>query len=160
ADNGRCEWAPVWDVGPWNTTDDYWNSGPDRQSWSDLPQGRPEAQAAYEDDYHDGEDQFGREVRNPAGIDLADASIWEGLGVRQNRWATVTCLWARAGPPAIVRLPVLPVHSGPGEKYPAVGLAAQRAKLTIDCAVTGQLVTGSQGSTDQWLRIGPQQFIP
>jgi len=25
ADNGRCEWAPVWDVGPWNTTDDHWS---------------------------------------------------------------------------------------------------------------------------------------
>ncbi|WP_244295423.1 hypothetical protein [Micromonospora orduensis] len=21
----RCEYAPVWDVGPWNTRDDYWN---------------------------------------------------------------------------------------------------------------------------------------
>jgi hypothetical protein len=27
ADNGRCETAPVWDVGPWNTRDDYWNQG-------------------------------------------------------------------------------------------------------------------------------------
>src|SRR6187551_3095083 len=25
ANNGRCEWAPVWDVGPWNVKDDYWN---------------------------------------------------------------------------------------------------------------------------------------
>jgi hypothetical protein len=24
ATSGRCEWAPVWDVGPWNITDDYW----------------------------------------------------------------------------------------------------------------------------------------
>ncbi|EWM15465.1 hypothetical protein [Kutzneria sp. 744] len=24
AANGRCETAPVWDVGPWNTKDDYW----------------------------------------------------------------------------------------------------------------------------------------
>lgn len=27
AANGRCAWAPVWDVGPWNTRDDYW-AGP------------------------------------------------------------------------------------------------------------------------------------
>jgi hypothetical protein len=24
AASGRCEWVPVWDVGPWNITDDYW----------------------------------------------------------------------------------------------------------------------------------------
>jgi hypothetical protein len=160
AANGRCEWAPVWDVGPWNTTDDYWNPSETRQSWSDLPQGRPEAQAAYADDYHDGADQFGRDVRNPAGIDLADGTFWDGLGLRTNSWVTVTYLWTEAGSPAIVRLPILPVRSGPGEQHPVVGLAAQHATLMVDCTVTGQLVTGSHGGTDQWLRIGPKQFIP
>jgi hypothetical protein len=38
---GRCETAPVWDVGPWNTTDDYWNASSARQSWTNLPQGMP-----------------------------------------------------------------------------------------------------------------------
>ncbi len=160
AANGRCEWAPVWDVGPWNTTDDYWNPSNSRQTWSDLPPGRPQAQAAYEDKYHDGLDQFGRQVGNPAGIDLADGTFWDGLGLRNNSWVTVTYLWVDGGSPAIVRIPILPVRSGPGEKYPAVGLAAQRAELMVECAVTGQLVTGSQGSTDRWLRIGPKQFIP
>jgi hypothetical protein len=160
AANGRCEWAPVWDVGPWNTTDDYWNPADSRQTWPDLPQGRPQAQAAYEDKYHDGQDQFGRQVHNPAGIDLADGTFRDGLGLRDNSWVTVTYLWVDGGSPAIVRLPILPVRSGPGEKYPVVGLAAQRARLMVECAVTGQLVTGSQGSTDRWLRIGPKQFIP
>jgi hypothetical protein len=160
AANGRCEWAPVWDVGPWNTTDDYWNPADSRQTWPDLPQGRPQAQAAYEDKYHDGQDQFGRQVHNPAGIDLADGTFWDGLGLRDNSWVAVTYLWVDGGSPAIVRLPILPVRSGPGEKYPVVGLAAQRARLLVECAVTGQLVTGSQGSTDRWLRIGPKQFIP
>jgi hypothetical protein len=160
AETGRCEWAPVWDVGPWNTTDDYWNPADARQSWPDLPQGRPEAQAAYDDEYHDGLDQFGRDVHNPAGIDLADGTFWDGLGLRNNSWVTVTYLWTGAGFPAIVQLPTLPVRSGPGEKYPAVGLAAQRATLTVDCTVTGQLITGNQGSTNQWLQIGPKQFIP
>jgi hypothetical protein len=159
AGNGRCEWAPVWDVGPWNTTDDYWNPSGDRQSWPDLPQGRPQAQAAYDDGYHDGLDQFGRAVLNPAGIDLADGTFWDGLGLRDNSWVTVTYLWADGAPPAIVRIPILPVHSGPGEQYPAVGVAAQRAKLLVECTIAGQLVTGSQGRTDQWLRIGPKQFI-
>jgi len=159
AGNGRCEWAPVWDVGPWNTTDDYWNPADVRQSWADLPQGRPQAQAAHEDGYHDGLDQFGREVLNPAGIDLADGTFWDGLGLHDNSWVTVTYLWTDDAPPAIVLLPILPVHSGPGEQYPTVGVAAQRAKLPVECAVTSQPVTGTQGRTDQWLRIGPKQFI-
>jgi hypothetical protein len=160
AANGRCEWAPVWDVGPWNTTDDYWNPSNARQSWSDLPQGQPQAQAAYHDGYHDGTDQFGRKVRNPAGIDLADGTFFDGLGLRDNGWVTVSYLWVQAGSPAIVQLPILPVRSGPGKKYPTVGLAAQGAKLMVQCAVQGEPVTGSQGSTDQWLQIGPKQYIP
>ncbi|MGH3821293.1 MAG: hypothetical protein ACRDRA_00370 [Pseudonocardiaceae bacterium] len=160
ADNGRCEWAPVWDVGPWNTSDDYWNPSNVRQSWPDLPRGRPQAQAAYQDGYHEGLDQFGRKVRNPAGIDLADGTFWDGLRLRNNSWVTVTYLWVDGGSPAIVRLPTLPVRRGPGEQHPEVGLAAKRARLVIECAVTGQLVTGSKGGTDQWLRIGPEQFVP
>jgi hypothetical protein len=159
AGNGRCEWAPVWDVGPWNTTDDYWNPSGVRQSWPDLPQGRPQAQAAHDDGYHDGLDQFGREVRNPAGIDLADGTFWDGLGLRDNSWVTVTYLWTDSAPPAIVRIPILPVYSGPGERYPTVGLVAQRARLRVECTAAGQFVTGSQGRTNRWLRIGPKQFI-
>ncbi|MBV8541826.1 MAG: hypothetical protein JO364_15165 [Pseudonocardiales bacterium] len=159
ADNDRCEWAPVWDVGPWNTTDDYWNPAGIRQSWADLPRGRPQAQAAYEDGYHDGLDQFSREVLNPAGIDLADGTFWDGLGLRDNSWVTVTYLWADGAPPAIVRIPILPVRSGPGNQYPAVGLAAQRAELLVECTVAGQLVTDGRNRTDRWLRIGPKQFI-
>ncbi|MGB8961988.1 MAG: hypothetical protein WCC38_08555 [Pseudonocardiaceae bacterium] len=154
AGNGRCEWAPVWDVGPWNTTDDYWNAADDRQSWPDLPQGTPQAQAAHDDGYHDGQDQFGRQVANPAGIDLADGTFWDGLGLHDNSWVTVTYLWTDAGAPAIVQIPVLPVRSGPGEQYPAVGMAAQRAKLLIECTVTG-----SAGPTDRWLRIGLKQYV-
>ncbi len=154
ASSGRCEWAPVWDVGPWNTTDDYWNTSDGRQAWQDLPQGQPEAQAAHDDGYNDGQDQFGRHVVNSAGIDLADGTFWDGLGLRNNSWVTVTYLWTGDGTPAIVTLPILPVYSGPGAQYPAVGLAAQRAKLLVECTVIG-----SAGPADRWLRIGPKQFI-
>ncbi|MDQ4105322.1 MAG: hypothetical protein M3186_17010 [Actinomycetota bacterium] len=159
ADNGRCEWAPVWDVGPWNTTDDYWNSIDTRQSWQDLPQGRPQAQAAHDDGHNGGLDQFGRKVLNPAAIDLADGTFWDGLGLRDNSWVTVTYLWTDGGPLAIVRMPLLHVRSGPGAHHPPVGLAAQRAALRVECAVTGQLVNGNEGSTDRWLRIGPDQYV-
>jgi hypothetical protein len=86
----RCETAPIWDVGPWNTTDDYWNPAGVRESWGDLPQGTPEAQAAYQTGYNGGHDQFGRTVANPAGIDLADGTFWDGLGMTDNDWVDVT----------------------------------------------------------------------
>jgi hypothetical protein len=91
--NGRCVVAPVWDVGPWNTRDDYWNPPSVRENWADLPRGLPEAQAARESRYHGGLDQFGRVVRNPAGIDLADGTFLDDLGMGDNGWVTVTYLW-------------------------------------------------------------------
>ncbi|GIV96891.1 MAG: hypothetical protein KatS3mg057_1548 [Herpetosiphonaceae bacterium] len=94
---GRRVQAPVWDVGPWNTNDDYWNPPWIRQMWNDLPQGIPQAQAAYEDDYNGGMDQFGRMVSNPAGIDLADGTFWLDLGMTHNDWIQVTYLWTSGG---------------------------------------------------------------
>jgi hypothetical protein len=91
--NSRCVVAPVWDVGPWNTRDDYWNPPSVRQNWADLPQGMPEAQAAKQSGYNGGLDQFGRTVRNPAGIDLADGTFRDDLGMDDNGWVTVTYLW-------------------------------------------------------------------
>ncbi|CAM5408406.1 hypothetical protein STENM327S_01978 [Streptomyces tendae] len=43
----RCETAPVWDVGPWNTHDDHWNPSAQREQWKDLPRGLAQAQAAW-----------------------------------------------------------------------------------------------------------------
>jgi hypothetical protein len=62
--------APVKEVGPWNTRDNYWQAGKDRDMWSSLPRCLPEAEAAFYDNYNHGEDQFGREVLNPAGFDM------------------------------------------------------------------------------------------
>jgi len=33
--------APVWDIGPWNTKDDYWNIPGIREMWSDLASASP-----------------------------------------------------------------------------------------------------------------------
>jgi hypothetical protein len=88
----RCETVPVWDVGPWNTKDDYWNPSSVRQMWKDLPQGRPEARAAYRFGYNRGRDQFGRKIANSAGIDLADGTFWDALRMVDNDWVTVTFL--------------------------------------------------------------------
>ncbi|MFI6907732.1 hypothetical protein ACIBKY_41170 [Nonomuraea sp. NPDC050394] len=89
----RCVVAPIWDVGPWNIRDDYWNAAATRDMWADLPQGKPQAQAAYLDGYNAGRDDRSRKVRNPAGIDLADELFWQDLGMTTNDWVNVTYLW-------------------------------------------------------------------
>ncbi|WNG40261.1 hypothetical protein F0U61_46185 [Archangium violaceum] len=94
---GKCTTTSVWDVGPWNTKDDYWNPSSVREMWKDLPQGKPEAQAAYQDGYNGGYDQFGRRPANPAGIDIADGSFWTDLGMSNNDWVDVTYLWTSGG---------------------------------------------------------------
>ncbi len=40
-----------------------------------------------------------------------------------------------------------------------MGLAAAHARMVVECIVIGQLVTGMQGTTDMWLRVGPDQFV-
>jgi hypothetical protein len=89
---GTCLDQPVWDVGPWNTHDDYWSPPASRERWQDLPQGTPEAQAAYDDGYNGGKDEFGRSVANPAGIDLADGTFAD-LGLSDNGYVDVSFLW-------------------------------------------------------------------
>jgi hypothetical protein len=86
----QCETAPVWDIGPWNVQDDYWDAN--RAEFTDLPQGEPEAQAAYEDGYNNDIDDLGGSVSNPAGIDLADGTFYD-VGLDDNGWVTVTYLW-------------------------------------------------------------------
>ncbi|MEV8442509.1 hypothetical protein AB0425_34465 [Actinosynnema sp. NPDC051121] len=161
ASNGRCEWAPVWDVGPWNTKDDYWNPSATREMWKDLPQGKPEAQAAYQDGYNGGKDQFGRSVANPAGIDLADGTFWDGLKLTDNSWVTVTYQWTGSGPAGFVRTAgdALNVRSGATSTATQVGLAANYAQVRVECQVTGQSVTGSQGTSNIWFRIATGKYI-
>ncbi|MBX6769839.1 MAG: hypothetical protein IRY90_22240, partial [Actinomadura rubrobrunea] len=157
----RCEYAPVWDVGPWNTRDDYWNPSSVRQMWQDLPQGKPEAQAAYQDGYNGGKDEFGRTVANPAGIDLADGTFWDGLRITDNAWVNVTYLWTGTGPQGIVRTNGTPlnVRSSASTSSSVVGLAANYANVVIECHVRGETVTGTYGTSNLWDRIGPGHFV-
>lgn len=101
----RCAWAAVWDVGPWNVKDDYWNGRKRRQVWHDLPRGKPEAAAAYYDGYHKGRDASGRKVVNPSGIDLADGTFRKDLRLKDNAWVKVTYLWTGSNPQARVSSP-------------------------------------------------------
>ncbi len=78
------------EVGPWNTYDNYWRSGKKRDMWRDLPRCKPEAEAAYFREYNRGKDEFGREVLNPAGVDLTPAAARKlGLDRYQNAWVDV-----------------------------------------------------------------------
>ena len=107
--NGRATTSLVWDVGPWNEDDAYWLSPGDaqyRRLFGDLPQGLPEAQAAYFNGYNGGRDQFGRIVGNPGGIDLGDGvRLALGLGYLENVWLDVTYLWANDPEPVGAPLP-------------------------------------------------------
>ncbi|WP_406353895.1 SH3 domain-containing protein [Streptomyces sp. NBC_00658] len=152
---GRCETAPVWDVGPWNTRDDYWNPPAQREMWRDLPQGTPEAQAAYQNGYNGGLDEFGRRAANPAGIDVADGTFWDGLGMTDNGWVDVTFMpdsggggsatvtaWAEANVRSCASTSCEAKSKVyPGESYPA------------ECWVVGQSVTAEGVTNDKWVRL-------
>ncbi|RLP97220.1 hypothetical protein EAD96_30160 [Micromonospora sp. BL1] len=155
----RCEYAPVWDIGPWNTRDDYWNPSSTREMWKDLPQGRPEAQAAYQSGYNGGRDQFGRTVGSPAGIDLADGTFWDGLLLTDNAWVDVAYLWTGTGTRGRIGSGPLNIRSGPGTSNPVVGLAATYANVPIECSVVGQSVSGPYRTTTQWNRLASGHFI-
>jgi hypothetical protein len=84
------------EVGPWNTYDNYWQTGKKRDMWRNLPRCQPEAQAAYFREYNRGKDEFGREVLNPAGVDLTPAAARRlGLDRYQNAWVDVRFPWVR-----------------------------------------------------------------
>ncbi|WP_158886925.1 hypothetical protein [Amycolatopsis anabasis] len=160
-DNSRCEYAPVWEKGPWNIKDDYWNPSAERQMWKDLPQGKPEAQAAYQDGYHGGRDDSGRKVGNPAGIDIADGTFWDGLKLTDNAWVNVTYLWTGSGPTGVVTTAGDPLNVRASASTSAAikGFAANYAQVIVECYVEGDSVTGPLGTSRIWDRIGPGHYI-
>ncbi|MCC6627781.1 MAG: SH3 domain-containing protein [Chloroflexi bacterium] len=91
---GRSITVPVWDIGPWNVRDNFWDAPVRRDMWNDLPVGRPQSAAAYFDAYHGGRDGFGRRVMSPAAIDLSDAAFYD-LGMTNADWVQKTLLWQR-----------------------------------------------------------------
>lgn len=88
---GRTAILPVWDVGPWNVDDNYWDTQSERK-WSALPQGYPEAAAAFYDGFNGGKDDWGRTVTSPGGMDIADGAFHD-LGMNGSDWVTITFLW-------------------------------------------------------------------
>lgn len=110
---GRSTVAPVWDVGPWNIKDDYWNAG--REMFADLPRWLSQAEAAFFNGYNGGRDGFGRFITIPTSIDLADGTFWDDLGMGVNDWVEVTFLWVDAPSPAPHPTPVVVAKAQPPE---------------------------------------------
>ncbi len=97
---GTSAMAPVKETGPWNTQDDFWRTKPDRSMWNDLPRCLPQAEAAFFDNYNRGKDQFGREVGNPAGVDITPAvarrmDVWRKMQRRGLVRVRIHFLWVR-----------------------------------------------------------------
>jgi hypothetical protein len=84
----------VKEVGPWNTYDNYWMREKDRTMYKRVPRCKPEAQVAYYQNFNKGKDEFGREVLNPAGVDVTpDVARSMGLKKYQNAWVYVRFPW-------------------------------------------------------------------
>lgn len=112
--------VPVWDVGPWNCDDNYWSQNRSSIIQPSLPRGLPQAQAAYQNGHNGGKDfssscgpgRTNRTVLNPAGIDLADGTFWNDLGMTSNGWVDVTFNWE--SPPAPVNGGIIVDNGDPG----------------------------------------------
>ena len=84
----------VKEVGPWNTYDNYWMHNKHRTMYKRVSRCKPEAQVAYYQNFNRGKDEFGREVLNPAGVDLTpDVAHSMGLKKHQNAWVYVRFPW-------------------------------------------------------------------
>ena len=108
---GKKATAPVWDVGPWNVKDNYWDAT--REIFNELPRFTPQAQAAFLNSHNGGNDQFGRPILYPAAIDIADGTFIDDLGMKGSDWVDVTFLWIDAAAPPLVPMPVVVPKSGP-----------------------------------------------
>jgi hypothetical protein len=109
--NGKKVTVPIWDVGPWNTNDDFWDSP--REIFNDLPRFTPQVQVAFFNNYNGGNDQYGRPVLYPAAIDLADGTFLDDLGMTGSDWVDVTFLWIDAAAPPLVAMPKVVPKPGP-----------------------------------------------
>ncbi|WP_129671328.1 hypothetical protein [Candidatus Chloroploca sp. Khr17] len=144
---GRSVVVPVWDVGPWNTRDDYWT--PDRL-YRDLPVGRPMAEAAFFDGYNGGLDERGRRINNPNGIDIADGTFWDDLLMTRNDWVEVSFLWLGAdpGPGAAITINPPPPSAPPAPppaptSVPAPPVEAEAGSSVVDDEAEGYRAQGS-----------------
>ncbi|GIW00207.1 hypothetical protein [Roseiflexus sp.] len=115
--NGRSVVAPVYDVGPWNTRDNYWDPQ-EKRYFSDLRQGWPQDHAAFFEGHNNGRAQHGR-VRFPTAIDIADGIWWDDFGIKGDRAVVdVTFLWMGRDPLEQAAQPQSPPEMPPADASP------------------------------------------
>lgn len=146
--NGRSVVAPVWDVGPWNTGDDYWSSS---RRYADLPPGLPMAQAARLNGYNGGRDERGRRILLPNGIDIADGTFWDDLGMTRDDWVEVTFLWLGADPGPGNTVVITPGQ--PPEAAPA-GPPPKPVEVEANAIHVDNGAEGYSGSGQPWFEAG------
>lgn len=161
--NGRCDFAPVWDVGPWNIRDNHWFRP--RDQWNSLKRGLPQAQAAYQRGFNGGRDGFGRRVRNPAGIDLGDGTARESLAVNDGGWVRVTYVWTGVYPKnatihARNNWRKVTLYRQPTRKSAFAGYAVDGVRVGVTCQERGPAARGRYGVSRLWDRIGPRTYVP
>jgi hypothetical protein len=149
---GKTATAPVWDVGPWNSKDDYWNPSADREMFKDLPRFVPQAWAAFNDGHNGGRDMNGRWITFPASIDIADGTFWDELGMSNSDWVDVTFLWINAASPApLASYPRVLPKPAPG------GAATTPTPTAVPEPPAGQRWYFAEGSTQDpfqtWLLL-------
>ncbi|MEM8529645.1 MAG: hypothetical protein AAGF95_02315 [Chloroflexota bacterium] len=106
--NGKSSVIPVYDVGPWNIHDNYWDE--QREKFNDLPRGWPQDHAAYYDGYNNGMAEKGR-VRFPTAVDVGDGVWWDDLGIHGDQAVIdITFLWLGSDPMQTPQEPPAPVE--------------------------------------------------
>jgi len=114
---GRSVVVPVYDVGPWNRKDNYWDAQSQR-TFGDLRQGWPQDHAAYYDGYNDGKSGLGWKVRFPTAVDVGDGAWIDDLQIKGDQAELeVTFLWMGSDP--LTQAPP-PVPAPVPEPIPAV----------------------------------------
>ena len=158
----RCDYAPVWDVGPWNIRDNHWHHP---RQWNKLKRGLPQAQAAYQKGFNHGRDGLGRRVLNPAGIDVGDGTARESLGINDGGWVHVTYVWTGVYPrTATIHARKgwrkASLYRGPSRKSAFVGYADDGVQVGVNCQAKGPAAIGRYGVSRLWDHIGPHVYIP
>lgn len=146
---GRSVVVPVWDVGPWNTRDDYWNVN---RRYRDLPVGLPMAAAAKLNGYNGGRDERGRRILLPNGIDIGDGAFWDDLQMDKDDWVEVTFLWLGTdpGPGGAVAVSPQPPAATPvptPPPTPAPLIEAEAGAIVVDDGGPGYTPQGEPWAT-------------
>ena len=150
APNGRCAFAPVWDIGPWNTKDDYWNPGPQRQQFKDLPQGVPAGTGGVPQRAQRRQGRLRPQARRtrPASTS-ATAIFWDALGLKDNSQVTVDYLWTgnvRLSKVSTNGAPDTPLRAAPDANAQVVGVAADTSGRARPVPPGFRPRTGGSGS--------------